>query len=182
MTDTAHLARPNAAVRASYLDALREGYAVGGSIPLAPDTIAAIERDFPAHLKSLDRDGQTLHVDGGHALPGVPSNMFWLIDGGAFVGGISIRARIDTNALINVGGHIGYGIRPAMRGRGYGKRQLALGLDIARGMGIGLVRISCRESNHASRRIIEANGGLFIRRNEHRLVDEPMLLFEIPLV
>jgi predicted acetyltransferase len=70
-----------------------------------------------------------------------------------------------------------------MRGRGYGTRQLAMGLQICRGMGIGIVRISCAEDNVASRRIIENNGGVLLRRCEATwYTPHPYLLFEIILV
>ena len=70
-----------------------------------------------------------------------------------------------------------------MRRRGHGTRQLNLALGITRGMGLGIVRISCAEGNTGSRRIIEANGGLLLRRGEPDwFTDEPFLLFKIPLL
>jgi len=181
---TAFLVRPSAAFRDSYIEALREGFTGSGTRPSLPaEEIDAIAADFETHLGFLDRDGRAVHGDRGRVLPGVPSNMFWLVDNGVFIGSISIRARIDTHVLACYGGHIGYGIRPSKRRLGYGNRQLALGLRICRGMGIGVVRISCGDGNVGSRRIIEANGGLFLRRSEHPwFPGEPVLLFDIPLL
>ena len=183
MSSTSFLVRPNIVFKSSYIEALAEGFVSGGGKPLTRDEIDSADSNFTDHLKSLDRDGQMGSHYRGRSVPGVPSNTFWLVDGCEMVGSISIRSRIDSDILINLGGHIGYGIRPSKRGQGYGVRQLALGLDIARGMGIGLVRISCAETNDASRRIIETNGGIFLRTiKDHWGSDDAVLMFEIPLV
>jgi predicted acetyltransferase len=181
MTSTSFLVRPTVAFRDSYLDALREGLQV--RVPPGAAAIAAIEMDFEAHLASLDNEGQTPHLDRGRLLPGVPSNMFWLVDKDRFIGAVSIRSRIDTHALAHFGGHVGYAIRPSMQRRGYGARQLELALQICRGMGIAVVRVSCAEDNPGSRRVIEKNGGLLLRRCEGGdFTDGPYLMFEIVLV
>jgi predicted acetyltransferase len=51
-------------------------------------------------------------------------------------------------------------------------------------MGLSLIRISCDEQNVASRRVIEKNGGIFLRRCENHPphIERPYLLFEIPLI
>lgn len=182
MIATSCLVRPTPLFRESYLAALREGLDIPAG-PFDAQEIAAIAADFDAHLALLDKDGQTLHEHRGRGLPSVPSNMFWLVDGGAFIGAVSIRARIDTHVLAHFGGHIGYGVRPSRRRQGYGARLLALALDICRGMGIGVVRISCSVDNIGSRRVIEKNGGLLLRQCEPTwYVDHPYLLYEIMLV
>ena len=183
MTASSFLVRPTAVFRQSYLDALCEGFNGGSSIPLASEKIAAIADAFDAHLAALDKDGQTPHVEEGRTLASVPSNAFWLVDGGEFVGGAYFRARIDSYILARFGGHIGYGVRPSMRRQGYGTRLLALALQICRGMGIGIARVSCAEENIGSRRIIEANGGVLLRRCEPSwYTKHPYLLYEIVLI
>jgi predicted acetyltransferase len=183
MSDKSFLARPSAAFRASYLDALREGFAMDGDPGLEPEAIDAIDVDFATHLASLDKDGQTPFTHEGRLLQSVPSNTFWLIEGDTFIGAVSIRARADTHILAHFGGHVGFRIRPSMRRRGHGTRQLALALAICRGIGISLVRLSCDEDNVGSRRIIETNGGLLLRRCPPAwYADHPYLLYEIPLV
>ena len=96
MVDARHLIRPTAAYRDSYIEALREGFASGGDPVPDAQMIAAVEADFDAHLRSLDRDGQTRFGYRGRDLTGVLSNTFWLVGDGAFIGSISIRSRIDT--------------------------------------------------------------------------------------
>jgi predicted acetyltransferase len=183
MSATSFLARPSATFIDSYLEALREGFHIGLFPPLDEDAIAEIEVNFTAHLKSLDHDGQSPFEAHGHILPSVPATVFWLIDQGEFIGAVNIRARIDTHVLAHFGGHLGYGVRPSRQRRGYATRQLALALEICRGMGIGIVRVSCAEDNIGSRRAIEANGGVFLHRGEPAwYADEPFLMYEIAVV
>lgn len=53
-------------------------------------------------------------------------------------GSISIRHELN-DFLFNFGGHIGYSITPSERGKGYGKLQLKMGLEIAKSLGIKIV-------------------------------------------
>ena len=47
----------------------------------------------------------------------VPATELWWVDGDEFLGRISIRHRL-TPTLLEVGGHIGYDVRPTARRRG----------------------------------------------------------------
>ncbi len=183
MTATSILVRPTAAFRESYLDALREGFNGPNGVPLSSEKIAAIAENFDAYLADLDKDSQSTFEEAGRTLPCVPNNTFWLVDGAGFVAAASIRARIDTHTLAHFGGHVGYGVRPSMHRRGYGTRLFAEALKICRGMGIGIVRVSCAEENTGSRRVIEANGGVLLRRCEAAwYAPRPYLLYEVVLV
>lgn len=89
-----------------------------------------------------------------------PSTLYLLVDGDniKILGMIDIRHKLN-NSLLKVGGHIGYNIRPSERKKGYGKRQLALGLEKCLDMGIKQVLITCDKNNLGSKNIIKANGG-----------------------
>ncbi|QIK57979.1 GNAT family N-acetyltransferase [Erysipelothrix sp. HDW6A] len=76
------------------------------------------------------------------------------------VGIVNIRHSLDTEYLFNFGGHIGYSVRGSERGKGYGKEQLKLTLDICKEMGIAKVLITCNDENVPSAKAIEANGGI----------------------
>lgn len=65
-----------------------------------------------------------------------------------------------TPALEDVGGHIGYAIRPSERGKGYGTRILALTLERARDLGLSHVLLTCDTANTRSARVILRNGGV----------------------
>ncbi len=53
----------------------------------------------------------------------VPATEFWWVDGETFLGRITIRHRL-TPHLLEVGGHIGYDVRPSARRRGHATEML----------------------------------------------------------
>jgi predicted acetyltransferase len=97
-----------------------------------------------------------------------PFSIFWLVAGRDFLGRLCLRHTL-TPSLLRLGGHIGYVIRPSRWRQGYGTRILALGLREARSLGLERVLVTCDADNVASRRIIEANGGVLENRIEHKL-------------
>ena len=62
---------------------------------------------------------------------------------------MNIRHRLNEG-LLATGGHIGDGVRPSERGKGYGTQMIALALDECRKMGIDRVLMCCDETNPAS--------------------------------
>ena len=113
--------------------------------------------DFPALLARL-RDAAD-----GKGVPDtfVPHTTYWTVDwSGRVVGVANIRHDLNDSLLLD-GGHIGYSIRPSLRGRGLATRQLALALAQAHRMGIARVLVVCECDNPASARVIEKNGGVF---------------------
>jgi len=78
---------------------------------------------------------------------------------GALVGRVSIRHELN-DFLANFGGHIGYGVRPAHRRRGYAGEMLRQALVVARCVGLGRVLVTCDDGNEVSASIIERAGGV----------------------
>ena len=113
------------------------------------------ESDFEAFAQGLNERAEGKRLPEGY----VPDSIFWLIDNGEFIGDVRIRHRL-TDHLLQVGGHIGYYICAAKRRKGYGTQILRLALQKAKELGIDRVLITCDETNVASRRIIEKNGGV----------------------
>lgn len=118
-----------------------------------------------------DRDGFERYVAAliSHRTPGphlpegfVTSSTLWWVEGDTYLGRVSIRHRLNDR-LRNLGGHIGYWMRPSARRQGHATAAFAASLDHARGLGIECVLVTCDHDNHASRRIIEGAGGLFER-------------------
>jgi predicted acetyltransferase len=89
----------------------------------------------------------------------VPSTVWWLVEGEEYIGEVSIRHWLTVSLRV-FGGHIGYTIRPSRRRQGYGTLILQLALEKAREMGLERVLLTCHARNVASRRVIEANGGV----------------------
>jgi predicted acetyltransferase len=76
-----------------------------------------------------------------------------------FVGAISLRHTIDHPMLASVGGHVGYGVRPSARRRGFASDALRQVVALAAARGIPRLLVTCDLDNVASARTIEANGG-----------------------
>ena len=89
----------------------------------------------------------------------VASTTRWIAVDGRLVGFLSIRHDL-SEFLRELGGHIGFAIRPSERRRGYATAATALALTECRRLGIDPVLITCDDTNLASRRVIERNGGV----------------------
>jgi len=90
----------------------------------------------------------------------VPSTTFFGYDQDKLVGIIDIRHQLNQY-LINYGGHIGYGIRPSERRKGYAKQMLKLALDYCKNyLQLEEVLITCDIDNLGSIKTILANGGV----------------------
>lgn len=78
---------------------------------------------------------------------------------GEIVGRTSLRH--DLNEwLAALGGHIGYGVRPAHRRRGYATEILRQTLPVAREVGLDRVLVTCDDDNVGSATVIERCGGV----------------------
>ena len=105
------------------------------------------------------RNGRNLKPDR------VGADYYWLVDESRslFIGETTVRHRLN-DALLQNGGHIGYGVRYSLWNRGYGTKLLALALEKAKETGITRVLMTCNDDNLASARVIEKNG--FILENK----------------
>ena len=74
------------------------------------------------------------------------------------VGSINVRWNLNEE-MLKFGGHIGYGIRPTERRKGYNKINLYLGMIEAQKIGLEKVMLGCDVENIASNKSIEALGG-----------------------
>lgn len=91
----------------------------------------------------------------------VPDSTFFCLDTerNIFVGAVNIRHYLNEK-LLHDGGHIGDGVRPSERGKGYGAQMLALALRECDRLGIRRVLMCCDRDNVASARTIQKNGGI----------------------
>lgn len=91
-----------------------------------------------------------------------PASYWWMEDPDRpdeFVGAISLRHSIAHPMLAAVGGHVGYGVRPSARRRGFARDALRQVVPLAAARGIPRLLVTCDLDNVASARTIEANGG-----------------------
>ena len=94
----------------------------------------------------------------------VPARTYFLVreSDNRIVGMINIRTVLNKR-LSKFGGHIGYGIRPTERRKGYTKVNLYLGLKVCDEYGIETVFMDADLDNPASWRTMEALGGVRIK-------------------
>lgn len=152
-----------------YVAALEQGWSpsnVGGAA-VTREELESIRRDAAAFVAGLvDRDpaGRMIKLPDGTSVPRLPGYRKWMWDG-AFCGSIGLRWQRGTNTLPEYClGHIGYGVVPWKRRRGYATRALRLLLTDARAEGLSYVEITTQPDNIASQRVITANGGILVER------------------
>lgn len=118
-------------------------------------------RSLPKHRTFAGFVRELADWSQGQALPDgrVPRSHYWLMDGDRFVGVVEIRHHL-TEALRLRGGHIAYAVRPSARGCGYGRMALSMAMRPCLNLGLRRILVTCDTTNEASRRIIEANGGV----------------------
>lgn len=99
----------------------------------------------------------------------VPDSTFFLLDEerDRLLGAVNIRHYLN-DYLLREGGHIGDGIRPSERRKGYGTELLRLALTECRKLGIERVLVTCDKSNVGSARAIQKNGGVL----ENEIINE----------
>ena len=90
----------------------------------------------------------------------VHQTVLWFVDDDQWLGRLSIRHRL-TPHLLELGGHIGYVVRPSARRKGYATQMLTQSLPYAARLGIDPALVTCDTDNHPSRKVIESAGGEF---------------------
>jgi len=159
---------PDARYLSGYVHALQQGWSPDNLRPQAAlDELARIIEDperFVSEQVDREAKGSPLTLPDGSTVPRLPGYHMWMWDG-EFCGSIGLRWQVGTTELPPYClGHVGYSVVPWKRRRGYATRALRLLLPYARGEGLAHIEATTDADNVASRRVIEANGGILVGR------------------
>ena len=159
------LVSPAESHRESFLRGLREFQREGLSWWIGGD-LEIVEQDFAAFVARR-------LADSNRTTKGfIRTTHLWAVAEEQFVGRISIHHELN-DALRVEGGHIGYDTVPSFRGRGVATEMLRQALPVARALGLPSVLLTCDDTNAASIRVIERNGGS-LRETKARGANRPL--------
>ncbi len=157
------LVLPTTSVHASFLEAMDEFVAEGAEFS---QTAAWIEHNAPGWR---DPDAfavfvEAVKADAAAETPRperhVPCTTLWWIDGQDYLGRLAIRHELN-DFLLDVGGHIGYDVRPSRRREGHATAMLQQSRRWAQALGIDPALVTCDDDNIGSVRVIESAGGVW---------------------
>lgn len=160
------LIKPTLELEQEYHDMIKEWKAQEDK--LVPWVLSFDASDFPALLQGLEDSSNGVGLEGNM----VPHTTFWLVrEDNKILGAVNIRHRLNDR-LLRGAGHIGYGIRPSERRKGYAAEALRQALEIVKGYGVDKALVVCNKDNIGSARTIQKNGG--IMENEVEIDGELM--------
>lgn len=119
--------------------------------------------DFAGFIQMLD-NCENANLDKNYSST---SSYFVIDENDKLIGDTSLRHYLTVEGY-NTWGHIGYGVRPSERRKGYAAQMLKIMLDEAKTMKMHKVLISCHTSNIGSVKVIESCGGKL-----ENIVDDP---------
>lgn len=170
------LVEPTEADEVRVLDYKREHFACGETVLNGGSLLGRMD-SYPAWLGRLrsNRSRETVPRDR------VVADTLLAVRrrDGRMVGIVDIRYELN-DFLRQSAGHIGYGVRPSERRKGYATGILHLALIRAAERGLDAVLVACRPENSGSRRAIEKNGGILVRESPQP-EGGVMLMFRIGL-
>lgn len=122
-------------------------------------------KDFDTWMRKIKNDLQEQTVESGR----VPATLFLGVrkSDNKVVGTIQIRHKLNDK-LLKSGGHIGDGVRPSERKKGYASEMIRLALEECKKLDINRVLMVCDKDNIASAKSIMKNGGIL----ENEFIDE----------
>ena len=93
---------------------------------------------------------------------------YFVFDNKKLVGILNIRYDLSSE-LVNKYGHIGYGVRPSERKKGYATKMLKYALEECKKMGMDKVILGCYKDNIGSAKTIIKNCGILVREEDNKV-------------
>jgi predicted acetyltransferase len=153
MLNNVILIEPSSQYKNEYLDMVSEWKSSGEN--LIPWVLRFDSSNFQSMIEELTRLRNDTNLEENK----VNSSTFWLANQDRkLLGVVNIRHRLNNN-LLHIGGHIGYGIRPSERKKGYATEMLRLALLEAKKIGINKALLTCDKVNIGSAKTIINNDG-----------------------
>lgn len=156
------LMKLNPSMELEYKNYMKEWLCSGEVI--VPMSSRSDNKNFSDYLR-LQKEWETEEGCPENFVPG--TTWFYVNEQGRILGAVNLRHRLN-DYLFSVGGHIGYGVRPSERRKGYASKILSLALEKARELGLHKVLITCDKDNCGSARTIQKNHGIL----ENEVQDE----------
>lgn len=88
----------------------------------------------------------------------VPTTTLFCFENGAIVGAVDIRHHLNRR-LVNIGGHVGYGVCQSRRGHGIASFMLQETKLLLKELGVNKVLMTTNPKNTASQKVIKKHGG-----------------------
>ena len=121
------------------------------------DEWLAVEKDFsPYAIRKNDYHDFEYYLENLETKEGEKPGF---VPDSVFVGAVNIRHNLNES-LYKSGGHIGDGIRPSERKKGYATAMIGLALEKCKELGINKVLMTCDKTNIGSAKSIINNGGV----------------------
>lgn len=148
------LVKPCNDYKEEYIEMMEEWKATGEKI--VPASIRKDYYDFNKMVIEFKNEEKGIVKEGA-----VPSTTYWGYDEetGKIVGAVNIRHYLNDKLLKN-GGHIGDGVRPTERKKGYATEMIKLALEKCKELGIEKALMVCYKDNIGSVKSIKNNGGI----------------------
>ena len=148
------LVKPSIKFKNSYIALVNEF--IEHDEPLVPFVLNENYHDFSAMVNRLNNYAKGIAISDAF----VPHATYWLVNqSDELLGVVNLRFKL-TPRLRQIGGNIGFGIKPSQRKKGHGTLILKYALLKIKKAGLIEARVTCNKSNPASRAVIQANNGI----------------------
>ena len=163
-----YLEKPSLERKAEALEYIKEILNVNKSDTDGTNKLKHYLDNYEGWLEKIENDERIIPSE-----ESVPSKTFFLIreNDNKIIGMIHIRLTLNK-MLADIGGHIGYSIRPTEIRKGYNKINLYLGLIECQKNGLEIIMLDCLKDNIGSSKTIEALGGYLVKEEEKNFHDE----------